>query len=315
MLDVSRQVARVAQTDSIVLIRGESGTGKELVAEAIHRTSGRKNGPFITFNIAAVPENLIESELFGHVKGAFTDACNERIGKFEAAASGTLFIDEIGDLQLASQAKLLRVLENRKVTPVGGNQSRQVDVRVIAATNRDLEAMVTDRRFREDLYYRLNVICISTPPLRERSDDIPLLVRHFLEASSRSYRCSCPQIDRELANYLNAYDWPGNVRQLRNCIESMVVLADSDTLTIDDLPATVRDTHRRTCPIEIPSGMTLNELERTAIEQALNRFRGNRTHAARSLDISVRTLQRRMKQWSTSERSITHDWSRYVEQP
>jgi transcriptional regulator with PAS, ATPase and Fis domain len=309
MLDVYRQVERVAQTHSTVLIRGESGTGKELVAEAIHRASDRKNGPFITFNIAAVPENLIESELFGHVKGAFTDACNDRIGKFEAAASGTLFIDEIGDLQLASQAKLLRVLENRKVTPVGANRSQEIDVRVIAATNRSLEDMVTDRRFREDLYYRLNVVCISVPPLRERPDDIPLLVGHFLEASSRSYQRSCPQIDSELADYLHTYHWPGNVRQLRNCMESMIVLADSDTLTMDDLPATVRETHEQPCPVEIPPGMTLCELERTAIEQALSRFRGNRTHAARSLDISVRTLQRRMKKWNISERSTTDNRS------
>lgn len=310
MLDVYHQVERVAQTHSTVLIRGESGTGKELVAEAIHRASDQKDGPFITFNIAAVPQNLIESELFGHLKGAFTDACNDRIGKFEAAASGTLFIDEIGDLQLESQAKLLRVLENRTVTPVGGNRSREIDVRVIAATNRHLEDMVTDGRFREDLYYRLNVVCISIPPLRERPDDIPLLIRHFLEASSRSYQHSCPRIDSELEDYLNTYHWPGNVRQLRNCVESMIVLACSDKLTIDDLPAMVREPHEQSCRVEIPPGMTLNELERIAIEQALNRFRGNRTHAAHSLDISVRTLQRRMKTWNASGRSTTDNRSR-----
>jgi transcriptional regulator with PAS, ATPase and Fis domain len=246
--------------------------------------------------MAAVPDTLVESELFGHVKGAFTGAASARAGRFEAAHGGTLFIDEIGDLRLTSQAKLLRVLENRKITPVGGNEWREVDVRVVAATNKRLESMVADGSFREDLYYRLNVVMIPLPPLRDRRDDIPLLVRHFLAELSQTYDRAPPEMESDLEDYLVTYDWPGNVRQLRNCIESMMVLADSRSLTLDDLPAMARDNHTRPeASLEIPSEMTLEDLEQAAIDQALRRFDGNRTRAAKSLGISVRTLQRKLK--------------------
>jgi transcriptional regulator with PAS, ATPase and Fis domain len=279
-----------------VLITGESGTGKELFAEAIHANSPRHDGPLVVVNMAAVPDTLIESELFGHVAGAYTGAGASRMGRFESAHGGSLFIDEIGDLAFEAQAKLLRVLENHCVTPVGGNTDRRVDVRVIAATNRTLEKMVGEGDFREDLYYRLNVVSIAVPPLRERSEDVALLVEHFLDELSRAYGRPAPAPDAELLDFLESHDWPGNVRQLRNCVESMFVMADSPRLTVDDLPAMVRHAKpRRQLPVEIPENYTLEDLTRAAIRQALDRCGGNRTHAARRLGISIRTLQRWLK--------------------
>ncbi len=302
MHQVFEQIRRVAESDAIVLLVGESGTGKELAARAVHRNSPRRAGPFSAVNMAAVPDTLVESELFGHVKGSFTGATTDRHGRFKAADGGTLFIDEIGDLRLTSQAKLLRVLESRSITPVGGNGSETVDVRVVAATNKGLERMVAAGDFREDLYYRLNVVMIPLPPLRERRDDVPLLVRHFLAELAETYHRIPPALDRDLEQYLVTYDWPGNVRQLRNCIESMMVLADSDRLTLDDLPAMAREKPALDEPWpDLPSDMTLEELEQAAIRQALRRFDDNRTRAARSLGISVRTLQRKLKRWRLSE--------------
>jgi DNA-binding NtrC family response regulator len=297
MLQVFDQARRAALADSTVLVTGESGTGKELIAEAIHQNSPRKDGPFVTVNMAAVPENLVESELFGHQKGAFTGATGARTGRFEAANDGTLFIDEIGDFALASQAKLLRVLENRKVTPLGGNHDREVNVRVVAATSRNLEEMVERGEFREDLYYRLNVVAIQLPPLRQRREDIPLLVGHFLRALGQRDGKPELEIEPELARFLETYEWPGNVRQLRNCLESMVVMAHGAKLALDDLPATIAQGARAAQDVEVPPGTTLEELEHAAVEQTLHQFRGNRTHAAESLGISVRTLQRKLKAW------------------
>ena len=297
MLDVFDQARRAALVDSTVLVTGESGTGKELIAEAIHQNSPRRAGAFVTVNMAAVPDNLVESELFGHVKGAFTGATTERQGRFEAANGGTIFIDEIGDFALTSQAKLLRVLENRCVTPIGSNDDSEVDVRVVAATSRNLEKMVEEGEFREDLYYRLNVVTIQLPTLRERRDDIPLLVEHFLNQLCAATGRTDIGIEPELMRFFQTYPWPGNVRQLRNCLESMVVLARDDTLTTEDLPATIDEGSDTKEGVDIPSGTTLHELERTAVEQALAEFHGNRTHAAESLGISVRTLQRKLKAW------------------
>jgi DNA-binding NtrC family response regulator len=251
--------------------------------------------------MAAVPENLVESELFGHAKGSFTGATAARVGRFESANGGTLFIDEIGDFALTSQAKLLRVLENRTVTPIGSNDDREVDVRVVAATSRNLEQMVRENEFREDLYYRLNVVILSLPPLRDRRDDIPLLVHHFLEALCESAGRPTLSLDTELMRFMERHPWPGNVRQLRNCLESMVVLARNETLTMDDLPATVDDTNLPTSDLEIPTHTSLEELERAAVEQTLERCEGNRTHAAEELGISVRTLQRRLKEWGIDQ--------------
>jgi DNA-binding NtrC family response regulator len=239
--------------------------------------------------------------LFGHIKGAFTGATNPRIGRFEAAHRGTIFIDEIGDFALSSQAKLLRALENRTITPIGSNDDKEVDVRVVAATSRDLEEMVADGDFREDLYYRLNVITIPLPPLRVRRDDIPLLVQHFLRRFCESNNRPLLTLDSDLLQFFQTYDWPGNVRQLRNCVESMVVMAANETLTIDDLPSTISDGPSNG-DMAIPAGTTLEQLERTAVEQALEQFDGNRTQAAEALGISVRTLQRKLKAWNGEQR-------------
>ncbi len=297
ILDVFEQARLAAQSECTVLITGESGTGKELIAEALHHNSPRKNGPFITVNMAAVPEHLVESELFGHVKGAFTGAMAARMGRFEAAHGGTLFIDEIGDFALSSQAKLLRVLENHVVTPIGSNDDREVDVRAVAATSRNIENMVRDHQFREDLYYRLNVVTIRLPPLRERPEDIPLLVAHFLKNFTEAHNKPGLEIDAALMQYLQSFAWPGNVRQLRNTMESMVVLASSQRLTLDSLPATLAadpllDDGRVTI-----STTSLVDLQRAAVEKALADCNGHRTRAAESLGISVRTLQRKLKAW------------------
>jgi DNA-binding NtrC family response regulator len=302
MLEVFDRVRRAAQAQSTILITGESGTGKELVAEAIHQNSPRKNGPFVAVNMAAVPPTLVESELFGHVRGAFTGATAARTGRFEAADGGTIFIDEIGDFALESQAKLLRVLETRKITPVGSNDEVECDVRVVAATSRDLEQLVKDGDFREDLYYRLTVVAIPLPPLRDRADDIPLLVQHFLDELCKVNEREPISPDKDLLRFLETFDWPGNVRQLANCLESMVVMARGDTLTLEELPAPLAgacaDGHGRA---RIPIGTTIEDLEKQAVEQALEQFDGNRTRAAESLGISVRTLQRKLRSWSTDE--------------
>lgn len=292
---VCQQALRAAQTQSTVLILGESGTGKELFAEAIHQNSPRKDGPFVTVNMAAIPETLVESELFGHVRGAFTSAVASRIGRFEAASGGTLFIDEVGDFPLSLQAKLLRVLENRTVTPVGGERDVMIDVRVVAATSRPLAQMRQEGHFRQDLYYRLNVISLHLPSLRERRQDIPALARHFLGQLATAAGRKPPTLSSELSRELERLPWPGNVRQLRNCLEQMYVLAANDVLTVADLPAEVR---------EEPSGDAvelgaagLESLKRSAILQALRQFDGNRTRAADFLGISVRTLQRKLRDW------------------
>jgi DNA-binding NtrC family response regulator len=297
MNDICQQVRRAALVDSTVLLTGESGTGKELFAEAIHCNSPRRDAPFITVNMAAVPEPLVESELFGHAKGSFTGASESRIGKYEAAHGGTLFIDEIGDFALPSQAKLLRVLENHRVTPVGSNEEREVDVRVVAATSRDLSQLVAQGRFREDLYFRLDVIHLHLPPLRERRGGIPLLVNHFLQELSESLERPVPVIEPDLMEFLVHHDWPGNVRQLKNCLESMFVLSDGEALGMKDIPESAK-THRQRSLPDIPSGMPLYELERAAIESALREHDGNRTHAAKALRISIRTLQRKLKEFN-----------------
>lgn len=304
IMEVMEQARLAAQADCTVLITGESGTGKELIAEALHQNGARKNGPFITVNMAAVPEQLVESELFGHVKGAFTGAMAARVGRFEAAHHGTLFIDEIGDFALASQAKLLRVLENHTITPIGGNDDKQVDVRAVAATSRNIEDMIRNNLFREDLYYRLNVVTIHLPPLRERPEDIPLLATHFLRLFAKEHNKPNIEMDGSLIHFLQNFSWPGNIRQLRNAIENMVVLAPGDRLTVDNLPpklsADPLQDHQK---VQISTN-SLVELERVAVEKALAEFNGHRTKAAESLGISVRTLQRKLKAWGLEKNGV-----------
>jgi DNA-binding NtrC family response regulator len=304
MKDVFARIQRAAPVDSTVLVLGESGTGKELVAQALHHNSLRKKGPFVAVNCAAVPATLVESELFGHVRGAFTGATDRRMGRFEQADGGTLFVDEIGDFELGLQAKLLRVLETLTVTPVGGHEDRKVDVRVVAATSRDLRKMVDEGTFREDLYYRLNVVSITLPPLRERPDDIPILVDHFLKQISEQKHTPVKRVSPEVMRRFQQYRWPGNVRELRNMLESMMVLADGDVLSERDLPDRVVSlAPAGGASSEIPTGLTMEELERLAITKALDQYGGNRTHAANGLGISVRTLQRKLRQYHLENRS------------
>jgi len=302
MKDVFARIQRAAPVDSTVLVLGESGTGKELVAQALHHNSPRKKAPFVAVNIAAVPSTLVESELFGHVRGAFTGATDKRMGRFEQADGGTLFIDEVGDFELPLQAKLLRVLETMTVTPVGGHEDRKVNVRVLAATSRDLRLMVAEGRFREDLFYRLNVIPVQLPPLRERPDDIPILVEHFLRDIAANKGTPPRRISPEVMRRFQAFRWPGNVRELRNVLEQMMVLADGEVLTERDLPDSVAESaHAMPNASEIPAGLTMDELEKLAIKKALELCDGNRTHAADRLGISVRTLQRKLQQYKLEQ--------------
>lgn len=297
MREVFDQIHRVATSDSTVLIVGESGTGKELVASAIHENSRRRNSPFIAVNVTALPDALIESELFGYVRGAFTGAVESREGRFRAANSGTLFMDEVGDLPLTLQPKLLRVLETYSFAPVGSNLESQVDIRLIAATSRVLPEMVRDGQFRIDLYHRLNVLTIELPPLRDRPSDIPILVEHFLVDCAKRHLREVPGVAPELLNYLQQYEWPGNVRQLRNVIENMLVMGDEKVLTLRNLPKYLSGNPLSEQHPSGKGGFNLENLEKEAILSALKKSFGNRTHAAHTLGISVRTLQRKLKLW------------------
>jgi DNA-binding NtrC family response regulator len=297
MEEVFDRIRRAAQTDGLVLILGESGTGKELVAAAIHRESRRVKGPYVAVNMAAIPSELVESELFGHVRGAFTGATESRVGKFQTASGGTIFIDEIGDFEPVAQAKLLRVLETYSVSPIGSNEEIKVDVRVVAATSRNLHDMVSRGQFREDLFYRLNVVAIRLPPLRDRPEDIPLLANVFLRESAQACGRGEMAFDLRLKQFLIRQPWPGNVRQLRNLIFSMVVMARENVLTLGDLPAEMTEGAPAVSADQAAAQQDLEGIERAAILAALEAQGGNRTHAAAALRISVRTLQRKLKAW------------------
>jgi DNA-binding NtrC family response regulator len=296
MQEVFRVVHKVAASASTVLLYGESGTGKELVARAIHYLSDRRGHPFWAVNVAALPESILEAELFGHERGAFTGAEARKIGLFEQASGSTLFLDEVGDLKRDLQVKLLRTLQEREIMRVGGTERIKVDVRIVAATHHDLEREVREGRFREDLYYRLNVIPILLPPLRERRSDIPLLVEHFVA----KYEAGRPRrVSRAALEALVGYDWPGNVRQLESVIERALVLGDTDEVTPADLPAAVRTgvrSPRGPLDLEIPdSGIDLEQVERTLIRRALEKAGGNVSRAARLLGLTRRTLQYRLE--------------------
>lgn len=299
MREVVELVERVAPTDSTVLIRGESGTGKEIVAQTIHALSPRSRGPFVAINCGGIPENLLESELFGHEKGAFTGATSRRIGRFELAKGGTLFLDEIGDMPHPLQIKLLRVLQSRQFERLGGNEVLHADVRIIAATNQDLEQLLKEGRFREDLYYRLNVISMFLPPLRERREDILPLARYFSkQASAKLHR---PPIDfhEDAEQLLLAHDWPGNIRELENAVEHAVVLARTPEIRAVDLPFNVqgvlgRETVLNTYPDPLEEAQRL--FRKDHIRRILNRHKGNRTHAADALKIQRTYLSRLIKE-------------------
>jgi two-component system response regulator HydG len=307
MLALFDLIARASSTSASVLITGESGTGKELVAAELHKRGRRADKPFIAVNCSAMPENLLESELFGHVKGAFTDAIQSRQGLFVKASGGTIFLDEIGDMPVGLQAKLLRVLQERMVRPVGSDTELAVDVRVIAATNVALEAAVAQRTFREDLYYRLNVVHISVPPLRERLRDILPLARHFTRVYATSFERHISGMSTAVADRLLSYDWPGNVRELENCLESAVTLARSEEIDLDDLPARIRD-HRRPKAViersETETPVTLEELERSHIVNVLTQLGGNKKAAAKVLGIDRKTLYRKLEGYGLMDPSL-----------
>ncbi len=316
MKQVYEAIRRVSQSQATVLLRGESGTGKELVAKAIHMAGARARGPFVRLHCAAVTETLLESELFGHERGAFTGAVETRKGRFEVAGGGTLFLDEVGDIPLSIQVKLLRVLQDKCFERVGGNRLISVDVRVIAATHRDLETMVRIAAFREDLYYRLNVVPVSLPPLRERDGDIPLLIEHFLSRFNRENSRQV-RLGRDLRTLMARYHWPGNVRELQNCVERLVVMADpgSDHLTVQTIPLSLRGyfadmkqvtagehggvrTQRSEGP---PLGGSLQDIDRRRLQDALERVGWVQARAARALGLTPRQVAYKMRKYGISE--------------
>jgi len=298
LLQVLETAARAARTHSTVLIRGETGTGKELLAKAIHFNSSRRDKPFITINCAAIPKELLESELFGHKRGAFTGAATDRKGKAEMADGGTLFLDEIGEIPLEMQVKLLRLIQEGEIEKLGSEVRNQVDVRIIAATHRDLQVMIEDGTFREDLYYRLNVIPLMMPPLRERGEDIPDLVAHFFRKSQHKNERGDLVMPPAVLPYFRRYWWPGNVRELENVVERIVVLARGNEVTVQDLPEFLRQERAGVDALEIdldPQGISLEAIEKELILKALEKCGWNQTRAARYLDISRKTLIYRME--------------------
>ncbi|MBO4287746.1 MAG: sigma-54-dependent Fis family transcriptional regulator [Kiritimatiellae bacterium] len=301
MRPVFETIQQVAPTQATVLIQGPSGTGKELVARAIHRLSPRADKPFVAINCAALPASLLESELFGHEKGAFTGALAQRIGRFEQADQGTLFLDEISEIDASVQVKLLRVLESRQFERLGGTQTVDVNIRVIAATNRNLRAYVDQGKFREDLFFRLDVVDILLPPLRERAGDIELLANRFLHEFNKVNGRAIEGFTPEAMRLLNAYAWPGNVRELRNTVERMVVLAKGTRLDVSDIPQTLRENTSAapaaTTAATVAAGGSLAETEKRQIMDVLQKNKGNRTKTAIELGISRRTLHRKLKEW------------------
>ncbi|MEI6808693.1 MAG: sigma 54-interacting transcriptional regulator [bacterium] len=312
MRTLYQQIAQVADSGATVLIRGETGTGKELVARAMHYSSSRKNGPLVSVNCAALPENLVESELFGHEKGAFTTAIQQRRGRFEQASGGTLFLDEIGDISLAVQAKLLRVLQEREFERVGGEKTIKVNVRVIAATSRNLEDAVKERHFREDLYYRLNVFPIHMPPLRERRSDIILLADFFVQKYNKAHSKMVKRISTAAINMMMSYHWPGNVRELESCIERAVLTCTDDVIHGFSMPPslqTSQHTHTALLPAEGADLRAMVETyEREIIIDALKKHRGNASSAARELKTTQRILNYRIKQTGINPKSYRSSW-------
>lgn len=297
MQKIFATVRKAADSKASVLITGESGVGKELIANALHNLSPRRDKPLIKVHCAALSENLLESELFGHEKGAFTGAVARKRGRFELAAGGTIFLDEIGEIDQNVQIKILRVLQDKRFERVGGEETIEVDVRVIAATNRDLEKEIADGRFREDLYYRLNVVHIHVPPLRERRDDIPLLIASFLQEFAKENGKNIEGIDARARSALYKFDWPGNIRQLRNCLESAVVMCSSSVITSEDLPPSIAGSGEDAL-ISIPAGIPMEEAEKILIQQNLAINKGNKSKTADILGIGRKTLHRKLDEYA-----------------
>ncbi|MDR0551155.1 MAG: sigma-54 dependent transcriptional regulator [Spirochaetaceae bacterium] len=298
-------VSRVAPARASVLITGESGVGKEMIADMIHHLSPRAEKPLIKVHCAALAESILESELFGHEKGAFTGAVGRRRGKFELAHEGTLFLDEIGEIEQNIQVKLLRVLQEKKFERVGGEDTIEVDIRLIAATNKNLLEEIKKGSFREDLYYRLNVVSVHVPPLRERKDDLPLLINTFVKQFAQENAKVVDGVDEAARARLYNYSWPGNIRELRNCIESAVVMTKGPLVREDDLPPTLRSVSADGF-IQIPAGVTLDEAEQIIVARTLTELRGNKNETARQLGISRKTLYRKLTEWGTPDEEINN---------
>lgn len=306
MHQVMRMVDRVAPSGAPVLILGESGTGKELIARSVHERSQRAGKPFVAINCGALRETLLESELFGHEKGAFTGAYNRKIGLAEAASGGTLFLDEIGELSPGIQAKLLRFIQEGEIYRVGGKEPIKVDIRLISATNRELDAEVIKGIFREDLYYRINTITVHSPPLRRRKEDIPLLVKHFLTSGNSRVLNRGQEMSQDAMQALMKYDWPGNVRELQNLCERLQILADDQMIQTSDLPDTILKPENKLAIGQYDPSISLHELERRYIVEALKHFEGNKTQAANALGITIKTLYNKLHEYGEFEKFAIH---------
>ncbi|MFD2161303.1 sigma-54-dependent transcriptional regulator [Paradesertivirga mongoliensis] len=299
LIEILQTIARVSKTDASLLIMGESGTGKELIAEAIHNNSNRSHKAFVKVNLGGISSSLFESEMFGHKRGAFTDARNDRVGRFELANKGTIFLDEIGDLDLNSQVKLLRVLQDRTYEVLGDSRSKTVDVRVVCATNRNLKAMVAENQFREDLYYRINLIIVRLPPLRERADDIPLLANYFLKNLKEIYDRPNLKIDTKASNWLKYLPLPGNIRELKNLVERAVLLSEKDTLEVKDFEQHLEQRQAANLSSGLPVGtLSIDEMELSMIKNAMVFHQNNISRVAKALGLSRGTLYRKLEKYN-----------------
>lgn len=306
MSSMMKMIDRVAPSQANILVLGESGTGKELIAKAIHERSNRKNKAFVAINCGALRETLLESELFGHEKGSFTGAYTKKIGLAEAANGGTLFLDEVGELSQAIQAKLLRFIQEGEIFRVGGKEPIKVDIRLICATNRELDMEVQKGNFREDLYYRINTIVISAPPLRRRKEDIPVLISHFLNSATHAYLNRGRTISDEALKDMMKYDWPGNIRELQNVCERLQILSEGHQIMLNDLPEQIRNPEIKDDFIDYDPTMTIHELEKRYILKALAHFGGNKTQAANALGITIKTLYNKLHEYGEFENFAVH---------
>ena len=306
MGSLMKMIDRVAPSSANILVLGESGTGKELIARAIHERSNRKNKAFVAINCGALRETLLESELFGHEKGSFTGAYTRKIGLAEAANGGTLFLDEIGELDPSIQAKLLRFLQEGEVFRVGGKDPIKVDIRLICATNRELDKEVIKGNFREDLFYRINTIVVSAPPLRRRKDDIPALVNHFLNSSNHAYLNRGRSVSEDAMKSLVRYDWPGNIRELQNVCERLQILSDGHMIMLNDVPENIRSGEQVKDILEYDPNLSLHDLEKRYILKALAHYGGNKTQAANNLGITIKTLYNKLHEYGEFEKFAVH---------
>lgn len=306
MSNLMKMIERVAPSTANILVLGESGTGKELIAKAVHEKSNRRSKPFVAINCGALRETLLESELFGHEKGSFTGAYNRKIGLAEAASGGTLFLDEIGELSQGIQAKLLRFLQEGEIYRVGGKDPIRVDIRLISATNRDLEKEVSLGHFREDLFYRINTIVVSAPPLRRRKEDIPALITHFLNSSQSSYVPRGRTVSDEAMKCMMNYEWPGNIRELQNVCERLQILSEGHQIMVNDLPEHILNPQLEVDSMDYDPQLTLHELEKRYILKALAHFGGNKTQAANNLGITIKTLYNKLHEYGEFEKFAVH---------